>query len=531
MSGLANPVQWLIDALSGGNRDESEKRLTAEACLKYAPVWYAVSRIAGHVGQLPSVIHKRIKGGAEPAKEHQSYRLVKSRPNGYQSAFTWKQMTMVHALILGNGRSLIVRSANHHTMELLPIMPWNSDTIMADGKKWHLVRLDREIQSMYKMPTTGAAILKQYADVWAFPDKDILHIMGLSLNGYCGLRLSDFASQSFGVGLSQEKSLYKQNKKGFNGSMMLQAPLGVFRNEADAKEFLKAFREQHTGEDNAGAIGMLRDGITANVMASNNRDMQATESRQLQRQDVALWFLLEHILGDATSVSYNSLTERNLAYLSNCLGRWLKPFEEEVDEKLLTEKEKADDSHFCRFSTGALLKTDMQTTATTIGTLITSMVITSNEGRALLDYNPLPDGDELRNPATSSGGDSEDDEDPPRIEDKTKAGNRRAMESMLGNLISVECRRCIAATKSANFLQWMDSFYSKWESKLADDIEALGGDRQLATNHCEESKRRLLECASSATIEELEASVENCVATWPNRVHGIISELELAYVG
>lgn len=530
MSGLMNPAQWLIDWFTRGG-DGDEKRLTAEACLKYAPVWYAVSRIAGHVGQLPSVIHKRIDGGAEPAKGHQSYRLIKSRPNGYQSAFTWKQMTMVHALILGNGRSLIVRSANHRAMELLPIMPNDSDTIMSNGEKWHLVRLNQEIQSQYKLPTTGAAILKQYADVWAFPDKDILHIMGISLNGYCGLRLSDFASQSFGIGLSQEKSLSKQNKKGFNGALMLEAPLGVFRNEADAKEFLKSFREQHTGEENTAAAGLLRDGIKANVVAMNNRDMQATESRQLQRQDVALWFLLEHILGDATSVSYNSLTERNLAYLSNCLGRWLKPFEEEVDEKLLTDQEKATDSHFCRFSTGALLKTDMQTTATTISTLITAKVLTSNEGRALLDYNPLEGGDVLENPATSSGTVSQDDEKPKGIEDKTAAGSKRAMESMLGNLISVEMHRCIAATKSANFLQWMDSFYSRWETKFADDIESLGGDRQLATNHCEESKRRLMECASSATIDQLETAVENCVATWPNRVHGIIEELELAYVG
>lgn len=537
MSGLANPVKWLVDALARGGGDENEKRLTADACLKYAPVWYAVSRIAGHVGQLPSVIYKRIDGGAEPAKEHQAYRLIKSRPNGYQSAFTWKQMTMVHALLCGNGRSLIVRSGNR-PIELLPIMPSQSDTVMLDGEKWHLVKLDRELQSQYKLPTLNAAIARQWPDVWAFPDVDVLHIMGLSLNGYCGLRLSDYASQSLGLGMAQERSIAKQTKKGFNGSMFLQAPPGAFPKEEDAKEFLKSVREQHTGEDNTAAIGLLRQGITANVVAMNSRDLQALESRQFQRQDVALWFLLEHITGDATSVSYNSLTERNLAYLSNCLGRWLKVYEEEVDEKLLTEKEKSDDSYFCRFSTGALLKTDMQTTATTISTLISATVLTPNEARSLLDYNPIEGGDKLANPATSSGaaggnsmgGGDEMMDDKKKMEDKSTGGNKRAMESMLGNLIGVEANRCIAGTKSANFLQWMDSFYLRWEGKLAAEIESLGGDRQLATNHCYESKRRLLECASSATPDELETAVENCVASWPNRVHGIIHELELAYV-
>ena len=79
---LSNPASWLIDWFRGINRDDdyqTEKRLTAEACLHYAPVWYAVSRIAGHVGQLPNVVHKRMDRGADPAKDHAAYRLMKTR--------------------------------------------------------------------------------------------------------------------------------------------------------------------------------------------------------------------------------------------------------------------------------------------------------------------------------------------------------------------------------------------------------------------------------------------------------------------
>ena len=55
------------------------------------------------------------------------------------------------------------------------------------------------------------------------------------------------------------------------------------------------------------------------------------------RQDEALRFLLESIIGDDSSVSYNSLEQKNLAYLQNCLNCWLRVWEEECEVKLLSK--------------------------------------------------------------------------------------------------------------------------------------------------------------------------------------------------
>jgi len=82
---------------------------------------------------------------------------------------------------------------------------------------------------------------------------------------------------------------------------------------------------------------------------------------QFQRQDAALWLGLEQILGDDTSVSYNSLEQKNLAYLMNCLNKWLKRWEEEMEYKLLPRRQFDLESHFIRFNSAALLKSDYKT--------------------------------------------------------------------------------------------------------------------------------------------------------------------------
>ena len=146
-------------------------------------------------------------------------------------------------------------------------------------------------------------------------------------------------------------------------------------------------------------------------------DSQWVEQRLFQRQEVTLLFLLEQILGDDSSVSYNSLEQKNLAYLSNCLMRWLVKWEEEANHKLLSNREKARGLHFFRFNVSALLRADSKTQMETITGYIASRVYSPNEGRELLDMLPYDGGDAYENPAISPGeGGADDDTEPEEVQ-------------------------------------------------------------------------------------------------------------------
>jgi hypothetical protein len=69
----------------------------------------------------------------------------------------------------------------------------------------------------------------------------------------------------------------------------------------------------------------------------------------------------------------------------------------------------------------------------------------------------------------------------------------------------------------------MDKYYASWEPKLADKLEELGIDRGSATDHCDESKKQLLECAN-ATPEQFPETVKACVQNWESRVYKIIKK-------
>jgi HK97 family phage portal protein len=512
--GLIGLAKRLVGMLNGGSGDDDDY-MTANKALSYAPVWYAVNKIAGHVGRLPLNLHQEKGRENVKIKKHLGYRTLRVRPNAFQTPFVFKRQITAHALLWGNGRAAIHRDGMR--TELIPLLPDRCETHLINGEKVHFYKPDRDERFSFwddvKKAVDESIQTGLPSSVMAFGDSEVLHIHGLGFDGVSGQSLISLASQSWGLGIGAEAQERARQKRGYAGGLMLEAPQGALRNEDEAKRFLDHFRKNHDGEENAGRTGLLREGITASAKAMSNADAQFIEQRKFQRQEAALWFLLEQILGDDSSVSYKSLEQKNLAYLQNCLGSWLTTWEEECEAKLLTEIDVARGFYF-KFNDGALLRSDKVTTATTVSTLIRARVINPNEGRDMFDLNPYQGGDSYENPSITPG----------------PAGGgqeRRAIESRLEGLVRVEANRAKAGAVAKNFVDWLDGFYPKWQKTLAKAIEDLGGDGAIAEDHCEQSKAELLACADVATsIDDLKKAVAKCVANWTERVATLADELE-----
>ena len=303
---------------------------------------------------------------------------------------------VVHALLYGNGRAAIIRDSRKNPIELLIIPPDRSATCYVDGDKYHLLTLEKDD----RLTALGGTADGMYnGSHYVVPDRDVIHIPGLGLDGITGLQVFDVGKNAIGLGLASEKAANKDFAIGSKPSIILQAPVGVFRDDKDAKEFIDRFNQYHSGLDNKGRAALLREGITANAIQSSAEVGQWIEQRRFQRQEVALLFMLESILGDDNSVSYNSLEQKNLAYLSNCLMRWLVKIEQECDEKLLSSRQKAQDSHYFKFNTAVLLRADYKTTIEALSTALRSKIINPNEARAKLDMLPYEGGEVYMNPA------------------------------------------------------------------------------------------------------------------------------------
>jgi hypothetical protein len=237
-------------------------------------------------------------------------------------------------------------------------------------------------------------------------------------------------------------------------------------------------------------------------------------------------FGLEGMPGDGDSVSYNSLEQKQLAYLQ-CLDHWLVKFEEQCDIKLRTPRERRSGEVYFKFNAAALYRTDLRTTMESFSKAIASRIMNPNECRAKLDLNPYEGGDEFINPAisTPAGKQSEDevkdsleDQQEDEQEDSQDSRNDRAVEQMLRDLIKTEGNNAINASKKAQFVAWIGKNYPRWQNKLADKIEAIGLDRDLARIHCEKSTEILAALAVKHGGNSLQKAVETEVKSWENRV-------------
>jgi len=87
-------------------------------------------------------------------------------------------------------------------------------------------------------------------------------------------------------------------------------------------------------------------------------------------------------------------------FLTYSLSPWLARWEAEVTLKLIAPEDRA--SVFVEHLTDALLRADFATRATAYGQYRIMGAMTANEVRAGLNLPPLPQGDELSNPYTST---------------------------------------------------------------------------------------------------------------------------------
>lgn len=513
MSSLYNALaKWI-----GIANEEDIRTVTLKESMTLPPAWYAHNKICGDVGMLPLDVKKRKGDGAVNDEYHDGYRLLREQPNDFQPPSVFKEQIMSHAIMYGNGRAAIIRTGDR-IQELIPILPDRTMTIVTGGVKYHITKpLKEDNQDL----TDG--MTKDKDGYIVLRDSEVLHIQGFSYNGVDGCGLLHIGQPTFQNGLNAQKHLNQQLKGGFRGKLFLQAPPGAFRDEGKAREFIEAFNKAEAGPDNAGKAGLLREGVMANAINMSNNDAQFVELQKFTRQDVGLLFGIEAMPGDSESVSYNSLEQKNIAYMV-ALDRWLVKWEEQCDMKLRTGTQKRLGSHYFKFNRSAILRTDTDTTKNVLTAYVQSKIMNRNEARAKLDLNPVEGGDVFENPAITTNDNSQTDPpDPADTEDDSNDSmNARAVEETIRSMLSREANNAINGTNAVNFCDWIDRNYAKWEPKLADKLEAIGLDRDLARMHCEESKTQLLRVAEQSTQETLADNVRACVADWKNRTFNLI---------
>lgn len=379
---LSNPDEWLYEAL-GARKSASGVRVNRETALTYAAVWRGTNLISRDVGKLPLVIYKRQGEGKARAPEHAAYNLLRRKPNQYMTAFVFRQTLQAHVLLRGNGYAYIFRRGDGTPLELLPLNPDSTYPVRENGVLMYITEISLTVQGQ-----TGGAPVVQLRKL---PAADVLHIKGLSFDGLIGYDVITKARESLGLGIAMEEFGSRFFRNNAKPSVVIEHP-GKLTDQA-AKKLREQWNSIHSGLENAHKTAVLEEGMKLKEFSIAARNAQLIESRQFQIREVANWFgVPPHKLGDTTRTAFASLEQENQSYLDDALDPWLVNWEEECWDKLLTEEEKAGDTHVIEFMRHALVRANLADRGIFYSAALSAGWISRDEVRARENLNPIPDG-------------------------------------------------------------------------------------------------------------------------------------------
>jgi HK97 family phage portal protein len=386
----------------GSNASISGRSITDSNAMKVAAAYRCVNIISGVVSWLPmDLIKRESENVRKPAVGHPLRRVLTVRPNAWQTPKEFKQLMQAFVMLRGNAVAIKVKSLGQVTA-LLPVHP-------------DRVRIEQENNLQMKYTITAAdGSLKVYRSA------DVLHLRGLSLNGYSGLSVVSHMREALGIALDGETAAATLMKNGSFVDTVIKHPEKM---SPEAYNRLKdSWENRKTGVDNAGKTAILEEGASLDKVSMSAKDLQFIESRDFQRYDIAMFFgVPPHMIGatEKTTSWGSGIEQQNIGFVTYTLNDWLVMWQEALKRDAINEADW--ETLDVRFFTQALLKGDSKAQWDAFTKGRQWGVYSPNDVRAMLDLNPRtdPEGNEYsappnQNPDAQTG----QDEKPPQEDDK-----------------------------------------------------------------------------------------------------------------
>lgn len=365
----------------GSNTSISGRSITENSAMKVAAAYRCTTIISGVVSWLPmDIIRRESEDVRKPAVGHPLRRVLTVRPNAWQTPKEFKQLMQAHVMLRGNAVAVKVKALG----EVVALIPIHPDRV--------LIEQENSLQMKYTV-TAADGSLKVYRSA------DVLHLRGLSLNGYSGLSVLSHMRESLGIAIDGEVAAATLMKNGSFIDTVIKHP------ETMSKEAYNRLKEswegRKSGVDNTGKTAILEEGADLVKTSMSANDLQFIQSRDFQRYDIAMFFgVPPHMIGatEKTTSWGSGIEQQNIGFVTYTLNDWLVMWQEALKRDTINERDW--DTLDVRFFTQGLLKGDSkaQWAAFTAGRQWG--VYSANDVRALLDMNPRtdPEGDEYAAP-------------------------------------------------------------------------------------------------------------------------------------
>lgn len=357
---LGDPVlAAMLGYSSPGTPNVSE-----HAALTLSAVWRAVSLISGSIGALPM---RTLQDGPDGTRKR-SASFLDSPGMDRWTPFEWKELVAVYLLLHGAAPLQHIYGGGGQIIGLAPVHPSLVEVEAkadAPGGRLMTVRLAN-------------------GNKREFTAEDMTYVMGLSLDGVCGVSPITAARMSLGTGLSGDKAAHRMFS---NGAMVsgLVTPEDDM-SEDEARVIKESVNRTMTGTENAGDIAVINRRLKFQPWTLSAQDAQFLESRTFSIDEVGRWFgLPPHLLGlTEKSTSWGQgIAEQNRGLARYTLTPWTRRIEERLS-KLIVSSRKVE------FDYTAFVQPSPEDEISLLIEQVNSGLLTLNEARRIRNMPPLP---------------------------------------------------------------------------------------------------------------------------------------------
>ena len=305
---------------------------------------------------------------------HPIYDLIHSKPNEFQTSFSWVQQAITHCLLHGNFYALIERDSSGQPVGLWPLNPYGVIVEAVDG----------EVRYRYAYGGVRGDLSFE----------EVLHFEGLTLDGLVGLSVIQMAREGMGLSIAQEThaaSLFRNNAR---PGLVVQFP--QFLTEMQRSAYESSFANKFAGALNSGKAVILEGGMTIAPVGFTSEDAQFLESRQFSVIEIARWFRVPPtMIGDMTRVSYSSSESEMQLFAMHSLVPWCANLEAEMNSKLLPERTQ----FYVKFDVNSIVRGDQQSRYTSYSQGLTAGFLTVADVRAAEGLPYIAGTEALNRPA------------------------------------------------------------------------------------------------------------------------------------
>lgn len=346
-------------------------KVNASTAMSIAAVFACNRVLAETLAVCPIFEYENDGEERKQVKDTTEYDLLHYAPNPDMTPGAFKETGMFNMNLGGNFYSQKVKNSAGKVIQLRPI-------------SWDRVKIKIE-----------SGQLQYYVDNATTPltRDSMLHIPGVTLDGYIGVTPIEFAQNALTIGSYQDRFTKNFYDNGVMSSGVFEHPQSL--SDDSFKRLKNDVMKNYAGLKNAGIPMILEDGMKYKEVSMKLSDAQFIESKRFTKEEVASIYRVPlHLIQDLSRSTNNNIEHQSLEFIIYTMLPWFKRWEDNLNLQLLSQEDRRKKGRYFEFKLDILLRGDAQARAQAYATARQWGWLSVNDIRRLENMNGIgPAGD------------------------------------------------------------------------------------------------------------------------------------------